>query len=206
MGHPYLGFDLHRDAYPVLRLYLLGVLAARAGDSAARSRAAELDAVGGSPDIESLAHDLAQGVRARLLAVSGDAARALECLERTRMESRCTYIVMQSPFHSYTAERWLRADLLGQLERYEEALRWYESIAQASVYDLIYLAPSHLERGRICERLGDRLRASSHYRRVVALWSGCDPVIRPAVGEAAARLERMGAVADRRDPSTLRRG
>jgi tetratricopeptide (TPR) repeat protein len=186
-------YDLHHDAYPVLRLYLLGVLAAREGDTTALDWATELDSIAGTPDLQSLARDLAQGVRARLLAVSGDAAAALECLERARMESRCTYIVMQSPFHMYTAERWLRAELLQQLGRYDEALRWYESIVQSSVYELIYLAPSHLNRARIYDRLGHRLRAASHYRRVVALWNGCDRELRPALDEAAARLQRMGS-------------
>jgi DNA-binding SARP family transcriptional activator/TolB-like protein len=190
MRHPHPAYDLHHDAYPILRLYLLGVLAARQGDAAALDLAEELSASGGTPDLESLAHDLTHGVRARLLAVRGDAAAALGGLERARMESRCPYIVMQSPFYTFTAERWLRAELLGRLERYQEALRWYESIVQASMYDLIYLAPSHLERARIHERLGDRQLAALHYRRVLAVWGGCDPELRPALDEASARLQR----------------
>jgi DNA-binding SARP family transcriptional activator/TolB-like protein len=198
LRHPNPAYDLHHNAYPVLRLYLLGVLAAREGDAAALDRAAELDAAAtGDPDVDALARDLALGVRARLAAARGDAQTALGFLERARMESPCTYIVMQSPFYTYIAERWLRAELLRQLERYEEALRWYESIVQASVYELIYLAPSHLERARIYERLGNRLRAASHYRRVVAVWKACDPGLRPMVDEAAARLQRMGSGARR---------
>jgi tetratricopeptide (TPR) repeat protein len=194
LSYPNPAYDLHHDAYPVLRLYLLGVLAALEGDAAALDRAAELDAaVTGDPDVEALARDLALGVRARLAAVRGDRAAALGFLERARMESRCTYIVMQSPFYTYTAERWLRAELLRQLERYEEALRWYDSIVQSSLYELIYLAPSHLERARIRERLGNRLHAASHYRRLIAVWKECDPELRPVVDEAAARLQRMGS-------------
>jgi tetratricopeptide (TPR) repeat protein len=186
-------YDLHHDAYPVLRLYLLGVLAAREGDAAALDCAAELDTMAGGPDLQSLARDLAQSVRARVLAVAGDAAAALECLGRARMESRCTFIVMQSPFYMYTAERWLRAELLQRLGRHDEAVRWYESLVQSSVYELIYLAPSHLHRARIYDGLGQRLRAASHYRRVVALWKGCDPELRPAFDEAAGWLQRMAS-------------
>ncbi|HET6577730.1 MAG TPA: BTAD domain-containing putative transcriptional regulator [Gemmatimonadales bacterium] len=197
MRHPNPAHDLHRDAYPVLRLYLLGVLAAREGDAASLDRAAELDAAAGDPDIESLARDLALGIRARLAAVRGDREAALGFLERARMESRCTYVVMQSPFYTYTAERWLRAELLQQLERYEEALRWYASIVQSSLFELAYLAPSHLNRARIHDRLGDRLRAASHYRRVLAAWNECDPELRPVIDEAAGRLQRMGSGARR---------
>jgi DNA-binding SARP family transcriptional activator/TolB-like protein len=197
MRHPNPAHDLHHDAYPVLRLYLLGVLAAREGHADALDRAAELEAAAGDPEVESLASDLALGVRARFAAVQGDRETALGFLERARMESRCMYVVMQSPFYTYTAERWLRAELLQQLERYEEALRWYESIVQSSLFELAYLAPSHLNRARIHDRLGDRLRAASHYRRVLAVWSECDPELRPAVDEAAGRLQRMGSGAKR---------
>jgi tetratricopeptide (TPR) repeat protein len=159
--------------------------------------------LGGNPDVESLARQLAHGVRARLAAQRGDAAAALGFLDRARMESRCTLIVMQSPFYMYTAERWLRAELLEQLERYEEAVRWYASIVQSSLYELVYLAPSHLRRGRIQERLGDRQRAAQHYRRVVEVWGECDPELRPAVDEASARLRRLGTgggTGPRREP------
>ncbi|HKT61390.1 MAG TPA: BTAD domain-containing putative transcriptional regulator, partial [Gemmatimonadales bacterium] len=44
MRLPNPAYHLHHEAYPVLRLYLLGVLAAREGDAAALDRAAELDA------------------------------------------------------------------------------------------------------------------------------------------------------------------
>lgn len=200
MRHPNPAYDVHHDVYPVLRLYLLGVLAARSGDPAALERAEELDAAAGGPELERLARDLALGVRARLAAARGEPEAALGFLARTRMEARCTCIVMQSPFHMYTAERWLRAELLRQLERFEEALRWYDSLVQSSVYELIYLAPSHLSRARIHERLGNRLSAATHYRQVLSLWSACDAELRPALDEAAARLQRMGSGAGRAQP------
>lgn len=191
-AHPHPAFDLHHKAYPVLRLYLLGALSARLGDAGALEYAAELDGVSGNSDVEPLARDLAHSVRARVAAVQGDAATALGWLDRSRGETRCMLIVLQSPFYTRTAERWLRAELLHRLGRNQEALRWYQSIAQASLFDLIYLAPSHLRRAEIHERLGDRKRAAEHYRRVIELWGGCDPILRPSVEEAAGRLERQG--------------
>jgi serine/threonine-protein kinase len=193
-------YSLHHDAYPVLRLYLLGVLAARSGDPEALEKAAELDAVVGAGDLERLARDLALGVRARLAAVRGETETALGFLERAGMESRCTCIVLQSPFYMYTAERWLRAELLQQLERYEEALRWYDSLVQSSLYELIYLAPAHLNRARIHERLGHRLQAAAHDRHVLSLWNECDAELRPVLDEAAVRLQRMGSGAGRNQP------
>jgi serine/threonine-protein kinase len=200
MRHPNPVYSVHQDSYPVLRLYLLGVLAAREGDPAALDRAAELEAAGGGADLERLARDLSLGVRARLAAVRGEPVAALAYLERARMESRCSYLVMQSPFYMYTAERWLRAELLRQLERDDEALRWYESLAQSALYELIYLAPAHLNRARIYDRQGNRLQAASHYRRALTLWNECDAELRPPLDEAAARLRRMGSGAGTRLP------
>jgi tetratricopeptide (TPR) repeat protein len=193
IGLPNLTYDVHHESYPAIRLYLLGALAAREGDEAALDWAAELDAIGGALHVQALARDLALGVRARLAATRGDVEGALGLLERARMESPCMYVVRQSPFYTFVTQRWLRAAMLQRLERWEEALRWYESLVQSSLYDLVYLAPSHLERARIYDRLGNRLRAASHYRRVVALWKECDPELRAAVEEAATRLQRMGS-------------
>ena len=101
-------------------------------------------------------------------------------------------IVLQSPFYTQAAERWLRAELLQRLGRHEEARRWFESMTQSSLYDLVYLAPSHLRRAEIDERLGGHESAAEHYRRVVQLWGGCEPALSGVVEEAAARLERVG--------------
>jgi tetratricopeptide (TPR) repeat protein len=191
-AHRHPAFDIHHEAYPALRLYLLGALSARLGDAvAATDHAADLDRLVDGPDVEPLARDLAQSVRARVAAHRGDLAAALAWLERARGEAPCMQVVLQSPFYTQTAERWLRAELLQRLGRHQEALRWYRSIVQSSLYDLVYLAPSHLRRAEIHERLGEQEQAAGHYRRLLELWGGCDPALRPAVDEAAVRLDRL---------------
>jgi tetratricopeptide (TPR) repeat protein len=82
--------------------------------------------------------------------------------------------------------------MLQRLGRYDEALRWYRSLAQSSIYDLIYLAPSHLRRGEIRDEMGDPDQAAEHYRRFIELWKGCDPELQPMVAEARARLAMNG--------------
>ncbi len=190
--HPYPGFDVHQGAHPVLRLYLLGALSARLGDAAALSYAAELDRVEGNGDAEALARDLAHSVRAQHAFWQGEPRAAFAALELLRLEPRQILSVLQSPFYTETAERWLRAEVLHGLGREQEALRWYRSLAQSSLYDLIYLAPSRLRLGEICENLGDTDQAIQHYRRVVELWSECDPELRPMLMRATAGLERLG--------------
>jgi tetratricopeptide (TPR) repeat protein len=189
--HPCPGFDVHHGCHPVLRLYLLGGLSARLGDDAALAYAGELDTIGADADAEALARDLALSVRAQHAFWQGEPEAALASLERARFAPRQILVVLQSPFYTGTAERWLRAELLLWLGRGEEALRWYRSLAQASLYDLIYLAPSRLRCGVICERLRDREQAGEHYRRVLELWGDCDPELRPMAAEARTGFERL---------------
>jgi tetratricopeptide (TPR) repeat protein len=98
-------------------------------------------------------------------------------------------------------ERWLRAEALTATGRAREALPWYASLSEHSVFDLPYIAPAHLRRGEICERLGEREQAIGHYRRVVELWANADPELRPMVAQAEQGLARLGAMAVRQ-PAT----
>ncbi len=190
--HPYPGFHVHQDVHHVLRLYLIGALSARLGDAAALSYAAELDRIEGSGDAEGLARDLAHSVRAQHAFWRDEHLAALAALELLRVEPRQVLVVLQSPFYTETAERWLRAELLHSLGREQEAIRWYASLSQSSLYDLIYRAPSHLRRGLILESLGENDQAAEHYQRVVELWAECDPELRPMLDQATAGLKRLG--------------
>lgn len=89
-------------------------------------------------------------------------------------------------------ERFLRAELLRALGRDREALRWYETFPDPSRYDLVYLAPSHLGRAEIYDRLGEPTRAAEHYARFIELWRDADPELQPLVNHARERLERLG--------------
>jgi tetratricopeptide (TPR) repeat protein len=197
-AHPSPTFDLHRHAHAVLRLYLLGALGARLRDPAALRCAAELEGVRAEPAAEALARDLAHSVRAQLASWCGQEAAALAALEQTRVQPPRMLIVLQSPFYTEVLERWLRAELLERLGRYEEALRWYQAVAQNSIYELPFLAPSHLRRAEIHDRLGQFGRAAEHYAQFVALWQDCDEDLRPTVAEAARRLASLRGTDDAR--------
>ena len=93
-----------------------------------------------------------------------------------------------SLFFSQALERYTRAELLAAAGRDQEAILWFNTFATGSSRDLIYLAPSHLRRGEIYERLGDADRAAEHYERFIELWRDCDPELRPLVTYAAERL------------------
>ena len=61
--------------------------------------------------------------------------------------------------------RYLRAEALMQLRRYDDALRWYQTSFQGSPAELVYLAPGHLREGQIFEARGEREKAATHDRR-----------------------------------------
>ena len=92
------------------------------------------------------------------------------------------------------AVRLLRAQLLARLGREREA-------AQQLDGELMYAGqippPAEvlwiLERGRINERLGNRIRARAAYRYVADVWRNADPVLQPYVAEARAAIARLGA-------------
>ncbi|MGI9076944.1 MAG: tetratricopeptide repeat protein [Gemmatimonadaceae bacterium] len=88
-------------------------------------------------------------------------------------------------------DRFVLAELLYARGRFDEALGWYESIADISFQQLPYLGPAELRQAEIHERRGDRARAIRHYKQFVSLWKDCDPELRPLVTDAERRLARL---------------
>ena len=107
-------------------------------------------------------------------------------------------MAITSPFYSQSFPRYLRAMLLEESGRLEEALRWYGSFAEVSAYDLVHMAPSHLRRAEIHDRRGENDEAAPHYARFVELWSNADPELRPLVERAEARLAELSGEPARR--------
>ncbi len=185
---PTLMLCVHDQAHPHLRAYLLGLLSARLGDNAAALRyAGELGRLGGPPQVQSLAHDLVRGIRALVAQGRGDAEGALRELEQTATE-RDVRLLRDSEFYSLTFERYLKAELVTVLGRYDEALRRYESLGW------VFMLPiAHLRRGEIYEQLGDVQKAIVQYDRFLELWSDADAEYQPLVEDVRGRVARLVA-------------
>ncbi len=184
-------FGVHNDLHPHLRSYLLGLLSLRLGQSeVAIACANNLVQFGGSPMVTTLAGDLAQSLRAQVSRYFAEPAEALTWLEQNKMESSYE-LAVASPFYAQVYERYMRATLLQELGRLDEALNWYNSFGEFSVYDLVCLAPSHLQRGKIYETMGEREQAIQHYTRFIALWQNCDPELKPMIANAETRLAQL---------------
>ena len=184
-------FSPHDSIHAQLRSYLLGILSIRLGerDGALRS-AEELERPVESPTVAAVARALAGSLRAQAAQLDGKPAEALAILEQTRLE-----IAWETPFRSAffsrPYDRYLRAELLRAVGRDQDALPWYTSLEESMLYDRVYLAPSHLRRAEIYEKLGNRDKAIFHYSRFLELWKDCDDELRPQVAEAEKRLERL---------------
>lgn len=189
----YVLYTAHDGLHPVLRAYLLGVLSARLDDdSTAAQYAEQLEDTSGPPWAEALPSDLALTVRAEVARANGDLEEALRLLSATRMETWYQLTAVSS-FHSQAHGRFLRAELLRQLGRDREALRWYSTFEHVSPHDLIFLGPALRRQGELLERLGRRDQAVERYQRFLDLWSDCDPELQAVWVDVDAQLDGWGA-------------
>ncbi len=188
-------FSAHDGLHGQLRSYLLGLLSARLEDNESALRQAEgLEGISGRPEAVELARDQALSVRAYVAWNDGRAARMLKKLEGARLTGLFE-LTISSPFFSQAFERFQRAQLLEAEGRVDDALCWYSSFAEQSVFDLVYLGPAHLRSAELLERLGRRQEAAHYYERFIELWRECDPEFRPRVAAAEERLSALSATA-----------
>ena len=86
--------------------------------------------------------------------------------------------------------RWWLGELLLELDRPEEAERYYRSVFDD--LDLPYvIAGKRL--GEIYERLGRPEDARTAYEEFILGWQEADPELQPMVGEARGALRRLEA-------------
>jgi DNA-binding SARP family transcriptional activator/TolB-like protein len=136
----FLIFAMHNDLHPAIRAYLLGLLDLRLNDVASAKAQAEALAVWGTTRgglVESLVVEL----RAAIAQAEGRLDAALAILEQSHPQL-WFQLTVASPFFSLASQRFLRAELLREAGRLEEAAGWYTSIAERSPYELIYAAPA----------------------------------------------------------------
>ena len=181
---------------PHLRLYLLSLLSSRMGDDQNAARyAEELAALAAPDEAAAVSHALVQTARADIALRAGRAAEALTLLERVQgdVPLELVYLKVFATVREFGQEhaRFLRAEALMELRRYDDALRWYQTAFQGSPAELVYQAPGHLRQAQIFEARGEREKAAAHYRRFVALWENSDPPLSSVMTDARDRLSKL---------------
>lgn len=135
-----------------------------------------------------MSRDKAQAIRAFVLKKQGHYEEALKTLEEA--PRTVGYYAGVTALTREPQERYLRAELLAELGRYDEALRWLSTIGNF-FSEISLRAPAHLLSAQIYERLGDVENAAIQYKRFIDLWKDCDPELRPWVETARRALEAL---------------
>lgn len=186
---------------PLVRTYLLGLLDLELGDAAAASRASRslAGAVAGTEPAVDVAVQseatvrsfLAASLRARVSLHAGDRARALRELPPPPTPIPVG-IVYATPVLHHPQDRYLRAELLRQEGRSEEAVGWYAALAERAHFaDLPYAAMSQLRLSEIHADRGNERLAAAYAAEFVALWRHADGALQPLVTEARARASAV---------------
>lgn len=178
----------HTGLHPYLRIYRLGLLDARLGDTtSALKLAASLETVRDSASglrADAL-ETFARSIRARVAGGAGRPAEALDHLDRSHWE------VVESSFEAEALDRYYRAELLYALGRHAEALDWYRTMAQRATYELVYVAACRWRQATLYQQLGDPARAASAYDTVDRLWGQADAPLRQTASRAAQRAQAL---------------
>ena len=184
--------DMYALWDPRVRAFPAGLLSARIGDTtSALGAALILDSLSGSNQVRAFGRGLALTIRATLAHRRGDRLAALAMLDSIDFEvpQGANLDVLGSRAY----ERFLRAELLFELGRLQEALAWYESLTDTSVPELPFLVPSYVRRADIYARAGRRADAIAAHARVLELWANCDAELRPTVENARMQLASLRA-------------
>jgi hypothetical protein len=182
----------HEGIEQDLAIYLSARLALRAGDvMAARHGLDLLSTRGRGVPANAIVHDFAGSLRAQLATEASRPADAIRELEQVQAIDARADQVGSSPYYSQGLERFAYASLLEASGRLEDAALWYGSFSASSIFDLVFLAPSHIRRGAIAERLGHPAEARRHYEAALKLWGDCDLELRPLTDSASARLAAL---------------
>jgi tetratricopeptide (TPR) repeat protein/predicted Ser/Thr protein kinase len=189
VDNPAVFIDSHYDLHLLLRMYLMALVSARMGDiDHAKQYSEEIERQKFPTGYASLAADFARSVRAQIDRVQGKPTDALKKLEPLLGETKNP---LESPFVSEAYERFTRAELLYELGRNPEALRWFDHLVESSVFEFVYLPLSQFRRAEILNRQGDSKGAVASYRAFIDLWGDCDPELRLMVDLARRKLEGL---------------
>lgn len=182
------------SAYALARLIMAdGLVTARMGQpDSARVLLQSLRQLEAQPGSVGHIDDFIVTLAAAIAFQSGNAQVKREALQlRADWQPRIGQGLVRDPAYTYAAQHFLRAELLRQVGRLDEAAGWYESFGDDFGHDVIFMAPAHLRRGEIHERAGRNAQAVREYQQFIELWSNADSTLQPLVEAARARVRGL---------------
>ena len=162
----------HFAAHPYLKLHRLGLIALRANDlTTAESIAKQLVDATDSLPANTPGRMLATSLRAHVAAQRGRTREALHLLE----EINGARVASTTSLEAY--DRLLRAQLLEQSGRYDDALGFYAQLGSRSPFEVMLVWQAELGTARIHEKRGNTAMAARYYRKVAESLKDADPAL-----------------------------
>jgi tetratricopeptide (TPR) repeat protein len=166
----------------------LGILAERQGDVGYLS---ELAALLASGQPAALTRGISWELRARASLLEGRLEDALAEADSAHVPATWIAQTGSEEVNGYQ-RRFLKARILFELGRFEEAARWANSVHDGFQVRMLELLPATLLlEAESYERMGASERAIDKYSRFVDLWKNAEPELQPTVDEVRARLESL---------------
>ena len=153
-----LELEAQSSGEALTHLHAAGVLAAHLGRVAdLRAYADSFEVLMKTVDVPARHAGSLAGLRARVAVLHGRPVEALEALSGARNEVWFGWAI-GSTYWSQAHDRLLRADLLRAAGRNDEALAWYESLEQFSVYDYAYAGVARSRSAAIAAKAGQQVQ------------------------------------------------
>jgi tetratricopeptide (TPR) repeat protein len=183
-------FGPHARHHQEFRLLLLGLLSVRLGDhEGALQRSRQLREYGYASETQDLTYALSQSVNAHRAFAEGAADQANSILEGMNYYPPFEFISV-SPFFSRALDRWLRGEVLMELDRPAEALDWFNTLSDGWG-EFLFAGPAHLRQAQIYEYLPDTALAVEHYSEFIRLWGEADSELQPLVESARSARDAL---------------
>ena len=132
---PHSYFLVRNGKQPAIRLYLMARIGALVGDERTPGWIEELEGLGGPPNFPHFSANLAKGARGFWYRERGERNRALAEFASLDEHRPGYQDVYNHPLFGLPAERLARAELLHEVGRTREALKWLDTLREISFYD-----------------------------------------------------------------------